>query len=60
MIFVTIAIVLYIQYEKLNFWYFAVSAAVCLLAFEATFCRTGLIRVLCDVGTHYFGQTEQK
>ena len=43
MIFVTIAIVLYIQYEKLNFWYFAVSAAVCLLAFEATFCRTGLI-----------------
>lgn len=43
MIFVTIAIVLYIQYEKLNFWYFAVSAAICLLAFEATFCRTGLI-----------------
>lgn len=43
MIFVTIAIVLYLFYEKLNFWHFLVSGVLCVLSFKATFCRTGMI-----------------
>lgn len=43
MIFVTIAIVLYIEYDRLNLKYFLVSTAVCVLAFNATYCRTGFI-----------------
>ena len=43
MIFVTSAIVLYIEYDRLNLKYFLVSTAVCVLAFRATYCRTGFI-----------------
>lgn len=42
-IFLAMALILYLDYEKLNFWYFIISAAICYLAFQATFCRTGTI-----------------
>lgn len=42
-IFVTIALFLYLQYDKLNIWHFLLSTLICFLAFQATFCRTGMI-----------------
>lgn len=42
-VFATIAILLYIYYDVLNFWHFLGSLAICLAAFEATYCRTGMI-----------------
>lgn len=53
MIFVTIAIVLYIEYDRLNLKYFLVSTAVCVLAFNATYCRIGfIVFFLCGFLSH--------
>lgn len=43
MIFLIIAIFLYVYYEKLKWWHFLLSFLVCYVAFEATYCRTGMI-----------------
>lgn len=42
-VFLCVALVLYINYEKLNLWYLLATSAVSLIAYEATFCRTGII-----------------
>ena len=47
-IFLTLTLILYLNYDKLNFWYFIVSMAICYTAFKATYCRTGMI-VFCGM-----------
>lgn len=47
-VFLTIAVLLYIYYDELNFWHFLFSTVICLAAFEATYCRTGMI-VFCGM-----------
>lgn len=46
MVFVALVILLYIQYEKLNIWYFFLSSVVCYFAFQNTYCRTGALLFL--------------
>lgn len=43
MVFLTIAVFLYVYYDRLNLWHFLGSTAVCMAVFEATYCRTGMI-----------------
>lgn len=42
-VFLIILIILYLCYDKLNFWYFLFSTLVCYAAFRVTYCRTGTI-----------------
>lgn len=41
-VFLTLAVLLYYNYEKLNKWWFIGTSAVALLFYEFTFCRTGI------------------
>lgn len=43
MFFLIIALFLYIYYDQLKLWHFLLSTLVCYVAFEATYCRTGMI-----------------
>lgn len=47
-IFLALVLILYLQYEKLNLWYFLISSAICYAAFQATYCRTGMY-VFCGM-----------
>lgn len=47
-VFVALVVILYLNYRKLNLWYFLGSMALCFAAFQATFCRTGVI-VFCGL-----------
>lgn len=42
-VFLTILLLLYYNYERLNQWWFLGTAAVVFLFYELTFCRTGLV-----------------
>lgn len=48
LIFLIVALVLYIDYSKLNLWHFVTSVVLCYAAYRATFCRTGII-VFCGM-----------
>ncbi len=41
-VFLTLSLLLYYNYEKLNKWWFLGTSAVALLFYELTFCRTGI------------------
>lgn len=41
-VFLTMLLLLYYNYEKLNKWWFLGTAAVALIFYELTFCRTGI------------------
>lgn len=41
-VFLTILLLLYYNYEKLNLWWFIGTSAVALIFYELTFCRTGI------------------
>lgn len=41
-VFLTLMLLLYYNYEKLNQWWFLGTSAVALLFYELTFCRTGI------------------
>lgn len=41
-VFLTLVLLLYYNYEKLNKWWFLCTSAVALLFYEFTFCRTGI------------------
>lgn len=41
-VFLTLMLLLYYNYEKLNKWWFFATSAVALLFYELTFCRTGI------------------
>lgn len=42
-VFLTMLLLLYYNYEKLNKWWFLGTAAVTFIFYELTFCRTGLV-----------------
>lgn len=42
-IFLILVLFVYLNYERLNFWHFLGTSAICFAAFKVTFCRTGTI-----------------
>lgn len=42
-VFLTLLLLLYYNYEKLNKWWFLGTSAVALVFYELTFCRTGIV-----------------
>jgi hypothetical protein len=45
-IFLILVLAIYLNYDRLNLWYFIISSALCYIAFRVTFCRTGMYAFL--------------